>query len=117
MIERNADSLIMDTISGLEQLVLLSTHRLHPDAYGVPIKDQLLEMADRDHSMGAIYAALDRLETRGLVKSRQGPPEAKRGGRAKLFYELTATGLHALRASLQASDRLRSGLDLEGLPA
>lgn len=107
----------MEIVTGLEQLVLLSTYRQHPDAYGVSIKAQLAEATQRDYSIGAIYAALDRLDQKGFVVSRQGPPEATRGGRGKLFYELTARGLHSLRASLQGLDRLREGLDLEGVPA
>jgi DNA-binding PadR family transcriptional regulator len=59
--------------------------------------------------MATIYNTLERLEQKGFVKSRQGPATAARGGRAKMFFELTGLGRKALDASLNAIDRLRVG--------
>ena len=53
----------------------------------------------------------------GFVKSKQGQATAERGGRAKMFFEITGKGQAALNASLNALDRLRSGTKLAGATA
>src|ERR1044071_3738370 len=63
-----------ERLGSLEQLLLLALLRLGDDAYGVPIRDEIEERTGRVISPGAIYTALDRLETRGLVRSRLGEP-------------------------------------------
>ena len=55
---------------------------------------------------------LDRLERKGLLRSRLGEPTAERGGKAKRLYTLAAAGRHALRATLQGTEAM-----LQGLPA
>jgi DNA-binding PadR family transcriptional regulator len=65
-----------------------------------------------EYSVGAIYAVLDKLEGKGFVKSKQGEATPERGGRAKLYFNLTGSGQSALRASLQAIDNLRANTQL-----
>src|SRR5262249_32340039 len=101
----------------LEQQVMLAILRLHPNAYGVSVQEQIAERTGRTHSFGAIYAALDRLEEKGFIKSRHGQPTAESGGRRKLHFTLTAPGQLALDQSLRAIDSLRQGLRLKGAPA
>lgn len=83
------------SLNDLDELTLLAVGRLGDQAYGVPIFD-MLEHAGRPTSIGAIYATLDRLESKGLVKSRQGEATAERGGRAKKYFEITGAGNKAL---------------------
>lgn len=93
-----------------EQLVLLAVIRLGDDAYGLGVRGELAERAGRDASIGAVYATLDRLERKGLVRSRRGEPTAARGGRAKKTFRLTTAGESALRETRQAVDALLEGL-------
>jgi hypothetical protein len=51
------------------------------------------------------------------VKSKQGEATSERGGRAKMFFEITGKGQAALNASLSALDRLRAGTKLAGAMA
>jgi PadR family transcriptional regulator, regulatory protein PadR len=97
----------MDQISQLEQWVMLAILRLRAEAYGVAIQRELKAQAGREYSVGAIYAVLDKLEDKGFVKTKRGEATPERGGRAKLFFNLTAAGQATLRASLQATDNLR----------
>ncbi len=99
----------------LELLVLLAVLRLEDQAYGVPIAQELLTLAGRDVALGSIYAALDRLEQKGLVLSTLGDPTPERGGRAKRFFHLTPVGLQAVRDTRAALTTLWSGIpSLEG---
>jgi PadR family transcriptional regulator PadR len=102
----------MDQIGQLEQLVMLAILRLRPEAYGVALQKELKVRTGREYSVGAIYAVLDKLQGKGFVKSKQGEATAERGGRAKLYFNLTADGQSALQASLRAIDNLRANTPL-----
>jgi PadR family transcriptional regulator, regulatory protein PadR len=93
-----------------EQLVLMALARLGDDAYGVTIREVLIERTGRQASFGAIYSTVRRLEGKGLVESAWGEPEAVRGGRAKKLVTLTARGKAALRASYSAVVRMADGV-------
>ena len=68
-------------------MVLLAVIRLGDNAYGVPISRELERCTGREAGFGSVYAALDRLEEKGLLVSKLGEPTASRGGRAKRYFE------------------------------
>lgn len=98
----------------IEQQMLLTIMRLHPNAYGVSIRDEIKRRIERDYSFGSIYAVLERLEDRGLIVSREGEVTAARGGRRKQYFTITGPGQLALQASLRAVDAMRAGIAIEG---
>jgi PadR family transcriptional regulator, regulatory protein PadR len=100
-----------DNLGDFEQLVMLAVLRLDDEAYGTSIREELKVRAERDVSPGAIFTALERLESRGLVSSRYGEPTAERGGRSKRFYKLTADGRRALARALRTVRRMVQGLE------
>jgi PadR family transcriptional regulator PadR len=97
-----------------EQMILLAILRLRDDAYGVAIRAELADRARRNVAPGALYTALDRLETKGLLMSRMSDPTPQRGGRAKRLVTVTAAGVEALNRALLAYERLLAGLNLIG---
>ena len=97
-------------LGDFEQLVMLALARLGDRAYGMTVRRELEEIADRRVSLGAIYATLDRLEGKGLVISHLGTPGLERRGRAKRFFRVTAPGLRSLRTALASLDRMREGI-------
>jgi len=99
-----------NNLGDFEQLVVLALLRLGRTAYGMTVRRELEEVADRRVSLGAIYATLDRLEDKGLVTSILGGTGASRRGRAKRFFKVNASGVRALRSSLASSDRMRDGV-------
>lgn len=101
----------MTTLGELEICVLLATIRLGAEAYGVSIRDEIQDRTGRRLSRGAIYTAIQRLESRGFLDSTLGNPTPVRGGRAKRFFVVTDEGLRAVRASTTTVDRMREGLD------
>lgn len=94
-----------------ESLVVLGLLQSGDDAYGVPVWRAIQERTGREVSLAAVYKTLDRLEAKGLVRSRQGEPTAERGGRAKRLYTVTPGGLEAVRASVLSLTRMTAGLD------
>lgn len=95
----------------LEQIVLLAVLRLGDGAYAVPILEQIEEQAGRKIARGALYTALDRLETKGCLRSRLGDPLPERGGRARRYFTVTPAAVRSLRASRAALMRLWRGLE------
>ncbi len=106
----------MENLGELEQLVLLAVLQIGSEAYGVPVQAEIQRRARRDLTLGTIYKTLTRLQAKGLVDVRVGAPTAERGGRAKRFYSVTATGRRAIRSSLATLRRMSLGLDV-GLDA
>jgi PadR family transcriptional regulator PadR len=88
------------TLGDLEQLVMLALVRLGDSAYGVTVRDAITARTERELAFATIYTTLARLESKGLVASHVGQPTPERGGRAKKHFKLTATGLAALKQSL-----------------
>ena len=95
-----------------EQLILLAILRLHDNAYGVTIRAELADRAGRAVAPGALYTALERLETKALITSRMSEPTPQRGGRAKRHVTVTAAGVEALTRAMRAYERLLEGLNL-----
>jgi PadR family transcriptional regulator, regulatory protein PadR len=75
-----------DLLGSLECVVLLALVRLGPEAYGMTVRREIEKRTGRDISIGAVYATLERLETKGFVSSFTGEPTAERGGRAKRLF-------------------------------
>ena len=82
-------------IGELEEKVLIAIERLGDEAYGVPIRAAFAQLG-RPISVGALYATLDRLETKGLIEGRTGESTPQRGGRAKRYFRLSGLGAQAL---------------------
>jgi DNA-binding PadR family transcriptional regulator len=94
----------------LDFLILLALIRLGPQAYGVPIAREIEFRAHRLVNFGTVYAALDRLEESGLVKSCLGEATNERGGRAKRFFHITAKGLREVQAARRSFIGMWQGL-------
>ena len=94
-----------------EELVLLAVCGLGEAAYAVSIQQRIETRAGRAATMGAIYAALDRLEQKGFLASCLGAVTRQRGGKRKRFYEITGAGLAAVSAMRRTRERMWEGLE------
>lgn len=86
-----------DRLGEFEELLLLAIYALGDDTYGVPVQQHVERTTRRNVSMGAVYAALDRLERKGYVRSLTGEATAVRGGKRKRHFSITAEGRQVLR--------------------
>jgi PadR family transcriptional regulator len=100
-----------ERLGEFEELVLLCVRQLGHDAHGVAIQERLSESGGREVTLGAIYAALDRAQRKGLADSWLGEPTAIRGGRAKRHYAVTSEGEDALRESRRVRELLWTGAE------
>ena len=88
-LNRYEKGLKMQLLSRSEEIVLLAIWKLRDEAYGITIREQVIKMTGNPWTIGAIYAPLHRLEKKGYVKTRKGAPVKERGGRHKIYYEIT----------------------------
>src|SRR5580698_9110667 len=103
------------SLGELEQVVLLAILRAGDNAYGVTIRAEIAACTDREPAPGALYTTLDRLEEKGMVVSRMGDPTPQRGGRAKRYFAVTASGMEAVARAQRSYQRLLKGLNLTGV--
>ena len=100
-------------LGDFEQLVLFAALRLGDESYGAAIQREISDRTGRDVSLNAVYTTLDRLETKGLVRSWTGAPTPERGGRRKKHYALLSAGRAALRRTYGAFLAITAGLERE----
>jgi len=91
-----------------EELVLLTIAALVNDAYSVTICDELEKNTGRAAKLGVVHAVLNRLEEKGLVKSKLGEATNTRGGKRKRYYAVTNAGKAALLKAKEVRDNLWS---------
>ena len=104
----------MKQLTNLEEYILLSVYHLKDNAYLVSIKDHLKEKAGISLAIGSVFAPLDRLRKNGLLRSVNGKPSAKVGGRAIKYYYLTNLGIHALERRQEVLDTMWVGFKASG---
>ena len=99
-------------LGDFEQLVLLGVLRLElrDSAYGAAIRQEIHARSGRDVSINAVYTTLDRLESKGFLRSWVGDPTPQRGGRRRKFYALRPAGVAALRQAYRAFTAMADGL-------
>jgi DNA-binding PadR family transcriptional regulator len=89
-----------------ELMLLLAVIHLGEEAYGVPISQELELHRGRNVSIGSVYAALERLEAKGLITSSLGDPTPERGGKAKRYFRVTKEGLRQVRETRRVLTKL-----------
>lgn len=100
-----------DFLGEFEHVVLLAAARLAGRGYGVSIRREIEDRTGREVSVGAVYATLDRLESKGLLTSWEGDPTPTRGGRSKRHFRILPAGARALEATREMLGRMWEGVD------
>lgn len=103
-----------DRLGEFEELTLLAVCALKGDVYGVPVQQFVENATGRNVAMGAIYAALVRLEDKGYVRSAMGEAVQVRGGKRKRLYEASAQGLRVVRDLRRVRERIWLEIEAEG---
>jgi DNA-binding PadR family transcriptional regulator len=93
-------------LGGFEELILLAVEALGDEAYGVSVQEMAEESAGRPVSLGAVYAALDRLESKRYVTSWMEAGGDYRGGRSRRHFATTAGGRDTLLEIKRQRERM-----------
>jgi transcriptional regulator len=100
----------VDALRGTLELLVLKT--LTVDAmhgWGIGERIQQATSGVLDVNQGSLYPALQRLEHRGLIRSRWGVSDNNRRAR---YYSLTAAGRRALAAETESWRRFAAAVDV-----
>jgi DNA-binding PadR family transcriptional regulator len=89
-----------------EEILLSAIWRLKEEAYGVSIRKKVAEVTKKNLIYGTLYNSLDQLVKKGYVTKTKGEPTRQRGGRSKIYYELTKPGIRALQAARELQNSI-----------
>jgi PadR family transcriptional regulator PadR len=95
-----------DRLGEFEELLLLAIQAVGTDPYVVSIQQYIEKASGRSVSLGAVYAGLDRLESKGLVRSSLGDASPERGGKRKRLFLVTGEG----KRTVQEVRRVREAI-------
>ena len=95
----------------LEEQILVAVLRARDEAYGMEVRREIERVTGRDLAIGAVYATLDRLEAKGLLRSRR----TFGGGPSRRLFELSRAGGRALMETRAMRERLWAGVELKGI--
>jgi DNA-binding PadR family transcriptional regulator len=95
-----------ERLGEFEEFTLLAVRALGDCTYAVPVQQYVEETTGRRTSMGAIYAALSRLEDKGFVQSSMGDATPQRGGKPKRMFRVTPLGLKTARELHRVRERI-----------
>ena len=95
----------------LEEQILVAVLRARDKAYGMEVRREIERVTGRELAIGAVYATLDRLESKGLLTSRR----VLADGPSRRLFTLQSAGARALTETHALRERLWSGVDVRGL--
>jgi PadR family transcriptional regulator PadR len=95
-----------DRLGEFEEFTLLAVCAITGEIYGVPVQRFVEEATGRNVTMGAVYAALERLEDKGYVRSAMGPAMQVRGGKPKRLFEPTSEGRRIIKVLRGVRERI-----------
>jgi len=85
-----------------EYLLITAAVSLGDSAYGTAIRQEIEFSTGRKCSVGALYTTIDRLESKGLIKTCMGGATPQRGGRAKRMVRVTLIGIQSAKEFYEA---------------
>ena len=103
-------------IGEFEEIILLAVASLSPGAYGFAIMEQLENATSRNLSLTSLHASLNRLQTKGFLTSEFGEPTKVRGGKRKKYFELTPSGVEAIKKAREIRSGFWDNISLAALP-
>ena len=95
-----------DRLGEFEEFTLLAVRALGDHTYAVPVQQFVEEATRRPVSIGAVYAALARLEDKGFVRSRWGRRRRSAAANPSGCTEVTPLGLRTARELHRVRDRI-----------
>lgn len=100
-------------IGEFEYLLITAAARLGEDAYGAAIRREIEDAIGKRCSIGALYTTLDRMESKGFVKTWMGEATSERGGRAKRMVRVTTKGMQEAAGFYRTITRISEGVSWE----
>lgn len=97
-------------LSRIEEILLLAIWKLKDEAYGISIREQVAKDTGIEWLSGAIYAPLSRLRKNGYVTTVEAQGSAELGGRPRIYYRLSKSGMEKLVAIQEVNQNMWTGV-------
>jgi PadR family transcriptional regulator, regulatory protein PadR len=91
-----------------EEQILVAVLRTRDEAYGMEVRREIERVTGRDLAIGAVYATLDRLEAKRLVRSKRTFGE----GPSRRLFAVSVAGARALAETRTMRERLWRGVSV-----
>jgi len=93
-----------------DEILLLAVLRLKYNAYGTTIIKEVKKRTRKELTFGSLWVSLDSLHKRGLINKRLADEAPSRGGRKKIYYTLTISGVKVLQEARKIQISLWQGV-------
>jgi DNA-binding PadR family transcriptional regulator len=103
----------MNSLTKVEELVLIAIWQLENQAYGYLIRKHILNGFKKEFSIGNLYSILNQLDRKGYVSKYEGETNESRRGKPKVYYTLTNEGMSALHAARKAYNLVWKGIPVK----
>lgn len=103
----------MKDLTKLEEVVMIAIWNLGDDTYGVKIKKNVHEITGKEYFYNTLYTTFDQLIRKGFIVKDYGEPTAVRGGKRKVFFQITKEGMAALENAFERQHRVWAGFTKE----
>ena len=100
----------MQELTIQEEIILTAIWRLKEEAYGVLIRKSVAEITEKQMMYGTLYNTLSQLLRKGYVLKMKGDPTPERGGRSKMYYQVTQDGLKAFQKTRELHRSIWKGI-------
>ena len=100
----------MKFLTRQEELIMLAIYQSGGESSLVKVRDYIIKNTGKEWSISSVYVPLDRLTRTGYLRTSIGEPEARRGGKAVKYYQLTQDGLAALTELKTIQDVMWKGI-------
>ena len=94
----------------VEETILIAVWKLGPEAYGVTIKDQIHRVTGREYLYSTLYTTLEQLVRKGYLTKRFGKPMSVRGGKRKIYFQITSEGFEVLKRAFEIQQTVWEGI-------
>ena len=96
----------MNKLTITEQVLLLAIWKLKDEAYGFKIRELFCQYCHGDVGFGTLYNNLEQLIRKGYATTFKGESSPIRGGKRKVYYQISDLGMNALQAARELQERL-----------
>lgn len=103
----------MKELTKLEEVVMIAIWRLGDEAYGVEIKRKVKEILGKDYFYNTLYTTFLQLVQKRYITKHFGEPTSVRGGKRKVYFRLTKSGMEFLKKAFERQRKVWAGITSE----
>ncbi len=89
-----------------EQIFLIAIWHLNDEAYGVKIREKIMELTGGEILFGTVYNTLEYLVRKEYVTARKGKTSQNKADNKRVYYRITHQGLRALQEARKLQNSL-----------